>query len=99
MRSIAGRVLDDSYYTALKGASKDYEESSSSLIFAFGLALVLIYLVLAAQFESFIDPFIIMFTVPLALAGAVLALWWTDTTLNIFSEISHGPGGGHPILK
>ncbi len=87
MRSIAGRVLDDSYYTALKGASKDYEESSSSLIFAFGLALVLIYLVLAAQFESFIDPFIIMFTVPLALAGAVLALWWTDTTLNIFSEI------------
>jgi multidrug efflux pump len=87
MRAISDRVLDESYYTALKGASKDYEESSSSLIFAFGLALVLIYLVLAAQFESFIDPFIIMFTVPLALAGAVLALWWTDNTLNIFSEI------------
>lgn len=87
MRSISDKVLDESYYTALKGASKDYEESSSSLIFAFALALVLIYLVLAAQFESFIDPFIIMFTVPLALAGAVLALWWTDETLNIFSEI------------
>lgn len=87
MRTIADRVLDESYYTALKGASKDYEESSSSLIFAFALALILIYLVLAAQFESFVDPFIIMFTVPLALAGAILALWWTDTTLNIFSEI------------
>jgi multidrug efflux pump len=87
MRAIGDKVLDESYYTALKGASKDYEESSSSLVFAFGLALVLIYLVLAAQFESFVDPFIIMFTVPLALAGAVLALWWTDETLNIFSEI------------
>jgi len=87
MRAISDKVLDESYYTALKGASKDYEESSSSLIFAFGLALVLIYLVLAAQFESFIDPLIIMFTVPLALAGAVLALWWTEETLNIFSEI------------
>ncbi len=87
MRNIAGRVLDESYYTALKGPSKDYEESSSSLVFAFALALILIYLVLAAQFESFVDPFIIMFTVPLALAGAVFALWYSNETLNIFSEI------------
>ncbi|HMN90447.1 MAG TPA: efflux RND transporter permease subunit [Saprospiraceae bacterium] len=87
MRSIADRVLDESYYTALKGPSKDYEESSSSLVFAFALALILIYLVLAAQFESFVDPFIIMFTVPLALAGAVFALWYSNETLNIFSEI------------
>ncbi len=87
MRNIADRVLDESYYTALKGPSKDYEESSSSLVFAFALALILIYLVLAAQFESFVDPFIIMFTVPLALAGAVFALWYSNETLNIFSEI------------
>lgn len=87
MREISDRVLDESYYTALKGSSKDFEESSSSLIFAFALALILIYLVLAAQFESFVDPFIIMFTVPLALAGAVLALWFFGQTLNIFSQI------------
>lgn len=87
MRNIADRVLDESYYTALKGASKDFEESSSSLVFAFALALILIYLVLAAQFESFVDPLIIMFTVPLALAGAVLALLFFGQTLNIFSQI------------
>ncbi len=87
MRAIGDRVLDESYATALKGPSKDYEESSSSLIFAFALALVLIYLVLSAQFESFLDPFIIMFTVPLAVAGAVLALWWGAETLNVFSQI------------
>ena len=87
MRAIGDRVLDESFATALRGPSKDYEESSSSLIFAFALALILIYLVLAAQFESFVDPFIIMFTVPLAIAGAVLALWWGKETLNIFSEI------------
>ncbi|HMO39232.1 MAG TPA: efflux RND transporter permease subunit [Saprospiraceae bacterium] len=87
MREIADEVLDDTYYTALKGASKDFEESSSSLVFAFALALILIYLVLAAQFESFVDPLIIMFTVPLALAGAVMALWMTAQTLNIFSQI------------
>ncbi len=87
MDEIADQVLDDSFSTALSGTSKDYEESSGSLYFAFGLALVLIYLVLAAQFESFIDPLIIMFTVPLALAGAVLTLWLLGHTLNIFSEI------------
>jgi len=87
MEGIAERVLDDSFQTALSGASKDFQESSSSLLFAFTLALILIYLVLAAQFESFRDPFIIMFTVPLALAGAVGTLYLTDQTLNIFSQI------------
>ncbi|MBK7870023.1 MAG: efflux RND transporter permease subunit [Saprospiraceae bacterium] len=87
MRAIGDRVLDESFATALKGPSKDYEESSSSLVFAFALALILIYLVLSAQFESFRDPFIIMFTVPLAVAGAVLALWWGGETLNVFSQI------------
>ncbi|MCF8267266.1 MAG: efflux RND transporter permease subunit [Ignavibacteriales bacterium] len=87
MDDIADKVLDESFSTALEGASKDFVESSSSLLFIFLLALVLIYLVLAAQFESFRDPFIIMFTVPLALAGAVFSLWITGQTMNIFSEI------------
>jgi multidrug efflux pump len=87
MDAIADRVLDDTYLTSLSGSSKDFAESSSSLGFAFLLAIVLIYLVLAAQFESFRDPFIIMFTVPLALAGAVLSLSIWEQTLNIFSQI------------
>lgn len=87
MDQTAKQVLDESFQTALSGSSRDYAESSSSLIFAFLLALVLIYLVLAAQFESFRDPLITMFTVPLALAGAVLSLWVFGQTLNIFSEI------------
>lgn len=87
MERVADRVLDDTYLTSLTGASQDFVESSSSLVFAFGLALILIYLVLAAQFESFVDPLIIMFTVPLALAGAVLSLLWFGETLNIFSQI------------
>ncbi|MFP4092678.1 MAG: efflux RND transporter permease subunit, partial [Cyclobacteriaceae bacterium] len=87
MDEIADELLDESFSTALSGTSKDYEESSGSLYFAFGLALVLIYLVLAAQFESFIDPLIIMFTVPLALTGALLTLWIFGHTLNIFSQI------------
>ena len=87
MRDIAGEILDDNYSTDLSGPSKEFEESSSTLLFAFILALLLVYLILAAQFESFIDPLIIMFTVPLALAGAILALWYTDSTLNIFSQI------------
>ncbi|MGR9941713.1 efflux RND transporter permease subunit, partial [Escherichia coli] len=69
------------------GPSRDYSESSSNTSFAFGLALILIYLVLAAQFESFKDPFTIMLTVPLALAGALLSLRLFDQTLNIFSQI------------
>ncbi len=87
MRDVASEVLDDSYRTDLAGPSKEFEESSSTLLFAFILALVLVFLILAAQFESFVDPLIIMFTVPLALAGAILALWYTDSTLNIFSQI------------
>ncbi|HOI28746.1 MAG TPA: efflux RND transporter permease subunit [Melioribacteraceae bacterium] len=87
MDRIAKQVLDEKFSTALEGASKDFVESSSSLLFTFMLALVLIYLTLAAQFESFRDPFIIMFTVPLAIAGAVLSLWYFGQTLNIFSQI------------
>ncbi len=87
MQAIADTLLDESFQTSLSGASRDYAESSSNVVFAFLLALVLIYLVLAAQFESFRDPFTIMLTVPLAIAGAVLTLYLFNQTLNIFSEI------------
>lgn len=87
MQAIANKLLDETYQTGLNGPSRDYSESSSNIIFAFGLALMLIYLVLAGQFESFLDPLIIMFTVPLALAGALLSLYLFNQTLNIFSEI------------
>ncbi len=87
MNAIAGKLLDESFATSLSGSSRDFAESSSNTSFAFFLALGLIYLVLAAQFESFIDPIIIMITVGLALAGAVLSLWIFHQTLNIFSEI------------
>jgi len=87
MNAIASRTLDPSFQTALSGPSRDFAESSSNIIFAFVLALILIYLVLAAQFESFIDPLGIMLTVPLALAGALISLWLFGQTLNIFSEI------------
>jgi HAE1 family hydrophobic/amphiphilic exporter-1/multidrug efflux pump len=87
MQAIATRMLDESFQTSLSGPSRDYAESSSNTAFAFGLALVLIYLVLAAQFESFLDPFTIMLTVPLALAGALLSLWMFGQTINIFSQI------------
>lgn len=87
MQKIGDRLLDQSFQTDLGGPSRDFAESSSNTAFAFGLALALIYLVLAAQFESFTDPFIIMITVPLALAGALLSLWIFGQTLNIFSQI------------
>jgi multidrug efflux pump len=87
MDAIADKVLDESFSTALTGTSKDFVESSSSLLFTFLLALTFLYLILAAQFESFRDPFIIMFTVPLAFAGAVISLFLFDQTMNIFSEI------------
>ncbi len=87
MDRIAAETLDQSFYTDLSGPSKDFAESSSTLLFTFGLALILIYLVLAAQFESFSGPLIIMFTVPLALAGALFSLWYFNQTMNIFSEI------------
>jgi multidrug efflux pump len=87
MRRISAKVLDDSFTTNLSGTSRDFAESSSNTQNAFILALVLIFLILAAQFESFVDPFIIMITVPLALAGAVLSLYIFDQSLNIFSQI------------
>ncbi|CAN5576079.1 efflux RND transporter permease subunit [soil metagenome] len=87
MDAIAKRLLDETYQTSLSGPSRDYAESSSNIAFAFVLALMLIYLILSAQFESFIDPLTIMITVPLALAGALLSLFVFNQTLNIFSEI------------
>jgi len=87
MDKIAKNLLDDTFSTALSGTSRDFAESSSNISFAFILALGLIFLILAAQFESFIDPLIIMVTVPLAIAGALLTLWIFGHTLNIFSEI------------
>lgn len=87
MDKIAKEVLDDTFRTSLAGDSKDFRESSSSLMFAFVLALVLIYLILAAQFESFKDPFIIMLTVPLAITGALIFMYYGDITMNVFSQI------------
>jgi multidrug efflux pump subunit AcrB len=87
MKTIAAKHLDDSFATELSGPSRDFAESASNTSFALILALMLIYLILAAQFESFRDPLIIMFTVPLALAGALLSLWIGNFTLNIFSQI------------
>jgi len=87
MDKIAKEVLDESFRTALSGESKDFRESASSLMFAFGLALVLIFLILAAQFESFKDPFIVMLTVPLAIAGALIFMAVKGISMNIFSQI------------
>jgi multidrug efflux pump len=87
MEDIASNLMDPSFSTSLSGSSRDFADSSSNTSFAFILALVLIFLVLAAQFESFIDPLVIMITVPLAIAGAVLSLWIFGQTLNIFSQI------------
>jgi multidrug efflux pump len=87
MERIADEVLDESYTTSLDGASREFSESSSSIYVAFMIALAIIYLILAGQFESFKDPLIIMFTVPLALAGALISLWYFNQTLNIFSQI------------
>ena len=87
MDKIAKETLDETFRTALAGDSKDFRESSSSLMFAFLLALILIFLVLAAQFESFKDPLIVMMTVPLALTGALIFMWYFNITMNIFSQI------------
>lgn len=87
MERIKEKVLDDSFTTDLSGESRDFVESSSNTSFAFGLALLLIFLILAAQFESFVDPFIIILTVPMAVAGALFSLWLFGQTWNIFSQI------------
>lgn len=87
MDGITAKVLPAGFRTALAGQSRDFAESSSSLIFAFIFAIILIYLVLAAQFESLIDPLIILLTVPMAVTGALLSLWLTGQSINIFSQI------------
>jgi len=87
MDRVAEEVLGPSFSTTLTGQSRDFQETSNQLLYVFGLALLLIYLVLAAQFESFRDPFIILLTVPLALAGALLFLWYFNQSINIFSQI------------
>ncbi len=87
MHRIADEVLDDSFRTALAGDSRDFQESATSLMFTFLLALILIFLVLSAQFESFRDPLIVMMTVPLALTGALFFMWYFGITMNIFSQI------------
>ncbi len=87
MDRIAKETLDETFRTALAGDSKDFRESSSSLMFAFLLAIVLIFLILSAQFESFKDPFVVMLTVPLAIAGALMLMYFTGVTMNIFSQI------------
>ncbi|MCK0146381.1 efflux RND transporter permease subunit [Arenibacter sp. F26102] len=87
MEEIKEKVLDESFTTDLGGESRDFVESSSNTLFAFGLALLLIFLILAAQFESFIDPLIIILTVPMAVAGAMFSLWLFGQTWNIFSQI------------
>ncbi|HYG17608.1 MAG TPA: efflux RND transporter permease subunit [Ohtaekwangia sp.] len=87
MEEIADQLLDDTFITSLSGSSRDFAESSGNTSFAFVLALILIYLILAAQFESFIDPLTIMFTVPLAICGALISLYIFGQTLNIFSQI------------
>lgn len=87
MNRITDEELDDTFRTALAGDSRDFQESASSLMYAFLLALILIFLVLSAQFESFRDPLIVMMTVPLALTGALFFMWYFDVTMNIFSQI------------
>ncbi|RZJ74386.1 MAG: efflux RND transporter permease subunit, partial [Flavobacterium sp.] len=87
MDEIAAKVLDETFSTDLSGESRDFRESSSNTLFAFGLALLLVYLILSAQFESFKDPIIIILTVPMAVAGAFLSLWLCGQTWNIFSQI------------
>lgn len=87
MDKIAAKVLDDTFSTDLSGESRDFKESSSNTLFAFGLALLLVYLILSAQFESFKDPIIIILTVPMAVAGAFLSLWLFGQSWNIFSQI------------
>lgn len=87
MERIREKVLDETFTTDLGGESRDFAESSSNTMFAFGLALLLVFLILAAQFESFVDPFIIILTVPMAVAGALFSLWLFGQTWNIFSQI------------
>ncbi|MBU2377456.1 MAG: efflux RND transporter permease subunit, partial [Bacteroidetes bacterium] len=87
MERAKDKILDDTFSTDLAGESRDFSESNSNTTFAFGLALLLVYLILAAQFESFVDPVIIILTVPMAVAGAFFSLWLLGQSWNIFSQI------------
>ena len=87
MKEVTGRVLKTGYSTDVNGNSREFVQSSGSLTGVFVLALVFIFLVLAAQFESFVDPFVILLSVPLSMVGALLALQWTGSTLNVYSQI------------
>lgn len=87
MDRIRDKVLDETFSTDLSGESRDFQESSSNTLFAFGLAILLVYLILCAQFESFKDPAIIILTVPMAVAGAFISLWLFGQSWNIFSQI------------
>ena len=87
MQAIGDELLDETYNTELSGQSREFADTGSSLLFIFALALLLIFLVLAAQFESFRDPLAIMLTVPMAITGGLIALWYFGQTLNIFSQI------------
>lgn len=87
LEKVAKEVLPATVQTDLDGLSRDFRDSADSLVIVFLLALCFIYLVLSAQFESFRDPVIIMITVPLSMTGALLALWLTGGTLNVYSQI------------
>ena len=87
MKEVTGKVLKTGYSTDVNGNSREFVQSSGSLTGVFVLALVFIFLVLAAQFESFVDPFVILLSVPLSMVGALLALQWTGSTLNVYSQI------------
>ena len=87
MDATAAKALKPGYSTELNGVSREYRSSSGALGLVFVLALVFIFLVLAAQFESFVDPFVIMLSVPLSMLGALGALQWSGGTLNVYSQI------------
>ncbi|HEY0832635.1 MAG TPA: efflux RND transporter permease subunit, partial [Azospirillum sp.] len=87
LQDAATRVLPATAQTDYAGQSREFRESATGLYFVFVLALAFIYLVLAAQFESFIDPFVIMLTVPLSMTGALAALMYTGATMNVYSQI------------
>ncbi len=87
MQKIKSEVLGDSFKSSLAGQARDYEESQGNILFTLLLALIIIYMILAAQFESLRDPLIIMLTVPMAITGAILSLYFFDQSLNVFSQI------------
>jgi multidrug efflux pump len=87
MDETAAKVLKPGYTTELNGTSREFKSSQGALVIVFVLALFFIFLVLAAQFESFVDPFVIMLSVPLSMIGALLALKFTGGSLNVYSQI------------